>query len=46
MSPSDFIRSFLLMFPQENYNRSSVHTLAAVADSTKDGLVILLNIAN
>jgi len=37
MSSSDFIRNYLLMFPQENYNKSTVDNLAAVVDSTGDG---------
>nr|CAB3266167.1 calcium-binding mitochondrial carrier protein Aralar1-like [Phallusia mammillata] len=39
MSPNDFIRSFLLMFPEKNFNQSTVNNLAAVVDSTGDGLI-------
>lgn len=42
MTPSDFIRSFLMMFSNEDYNKASVKILAAVADSTKNGWVWLV----
>uniref|UniRef100_H2ZH14 EF-hand domain-containing protein n=1 Tax=Ciona savignyi TaxID=51511 RepID=H2ZH14_CIOSA len=39
MTPSDFIRSYLLMLPNENYNKTTVNLLASVADYTGDGLI-------
>ncbi|XP_076820244.1 electrogenic aspartate/glutamate antiporter SLC25A12, mitochondrial-like [Clavelina lepadiformis] len=39
MTSSDFIRSYLLMMQQENYNKETTDLLAAVVDSTGDGLI-------
>ncbi|KAE9413049.1 hypothetical protein Angca_010087, partial [Angiostrongylus cantonensis] len=37
MTAEDFIRRYLGLFTEENYNRESVRLLASAADTTKDG---------
>ncbi|KJH44448.1 Calcium-binding carrier protein Aralar1 [Dictyocaulus viviparus] len=37
MTSEDFIRKYLGLFTEENYNRESVRLLASAADTTKDG---------
>lgn len=37
MTSEDFIRKYLGLFTDENYNRESVRLLASAADTTKDG---------
>ncbi|KAK5969112.1 Calcium-binding mitochondrial carrier protein Aralar1, partial [Trichostrongylus colubriformis] len=37
MTSEDFIRKYLGLFTEENYNRESVRMLASAADTTKDG---------
>lgn len=39
MTPEDFIRSFLGLFPNEDYNKESVHCLAGVVNASKTGLI-------
>ncbi|XP_014274358.1 calcium-binding mitochondrial carrier protein Aralar1 isoform X2 [Halyomorpha halys] len=39
MNGSDFIRGFLGLFPNENFNESSVRLLAGIVDTSKDGLI-------
>lgn len=39
MNGSDFIRGFLGLFPNENFNESSVQLLAGIVDTSKDGLI-------
>ncbi|KAJ1359071.1 hypothetical protein KIN20_017697 [Parelaphostrongylus tenuis] len=39
MTPDDFIRRYLGLFTEENYNRESVRLLASAADTTKDGYI-------
>uniref|UniRef100_A0A7E5A194 Calcium-binding mitochondrial carrier protein Aralar1 n=1 Tax=Panagrellus redivivus TaxID=6233 RepID=A0A7E5A194_PANRE len=39
MTDVDFVRRFLGLFPEENYNRESVRLLASAADTSKDGLI-------
>lgn len=39
MTSEDFVRKFLGLFQDENYNKESVKYLAYVADTNKDGLI-------
>ncbi|XP_041460216.1 calcium-binding mitochondrial carrier protein Aralar2-like isoform X1 [Lytechinus variegatus] len=39
MTPEDFIRGYLNMQPERNYNPDTLKLLAGVADQTKDGLI-------
>lgn len=39
MTPENFIRDYLGMYPEANYNRETVKILASAADTTKDGLI-------
>ena len=37
MTPTDFIRGFLGLFPDENFNKDSVTLLGGIIDTSKDG---------
>ena len=37
MTPEDFIRKFLGLYTEEQYNKETVRLLASAADTTKDG---------
>ncbi|CAO4368084.1 unnamed protein product [Caenorhabditis nigoni] len=37
MTPEDFIRGYLGLYTEENYNKETVRLLASAADTTKDG---------
>uniref|UniRef100_A0A914WDR6 EF-hand domain-containing protein n=1 Tax=Plectus sambesii TaxID=2011161 RepID=A0A914WDR6_9BILA len=39
MTSDDFIRKYLGLYPEPNYNRETVRLLASAADTTKDGLI-------
>uniref|UniRef100_A0A1I7ZS08 EF-hand domain-containing protein n=1 Tax=Steinernema glaseri TaxID=37863 RepID=A0A1I7ZS08_9BILA len=39
MNPDDFIRKYLGLYTDENYNKETVELLASAADTTKDGLI-------
>jgi len=39
MSPNDFIRQFMGLYSEENYNQATVNFLAGCADTTNDGLI-------
>lgn len=39
MTPSDFVRGYLGLFPQPNYDPASVNLLGGVLDTSKDGLI-------
>ncbi|KAI4491263.1 hypothetical protein M0802_010297 [Mischocyttarus mexicanus] len=39
MTPSDFVRSFLGLYTDAEYNPDSVDLLAGIADTSKDGLI-------
>lgn len=39
MTPEDFVRKYLGMFPEENYNKESVRLIASAADTTRDGMI-------
>lgn len=39
MTPEDFIRTFLGMQKEENYNKDTLHLLSGVVDQTKDGFI-------
>uniref|UniRef100_A0AC34RR23 EF-hand domain-containing protein n=2 Tax=Panagrolaimus sp. JU765 TaxID=591449 RepID=A0AC34RR23_9BILA len=39
MTDSDFVRKYLGLYTDENYNRETVRLLASAADTSKDGLV-------
>ncbi|XP_071478145.1 electrogenic aspartate/glutamate antiporter SLC25A12, mitochondrial-like [Diadema antillarum] len=39
MTPEDFIRGYLNMQPERNYNPDTLKLLAGVADQTKDGFI-------
>ena len=39
MTPNDFVRRFLGLLPQENYNEDTLKLFANVVDTTKDGCV-------
>ncbi|CAB3401230.1 unnamed protein product [Caenorhabditis bovis] len=39
MTPEDFIRRYLGLYTEENYNRETVRLLASAADTTKDGII-------
>ena len=39
MTPNDFIRGYLNMQPERNYNPDTLKLLAGAADQTKDGYV-------
>ncbi|XP_059478980.1 calcium-binding mitochondrial carrier protein Aralar1 isoform X2 [Neocloeon triangulifer] len=39
MTPTDFIRGFLGLFPDANYNADSVSLLGGIIDTSKDGLI-------
>ncbi|XP_065334987.1 calcium-binding mitochondrial carrier protein Aralar1 isoform X3 [Cloeon dipterum] len=39
MTPTDFIRGFLGLFPDSNYNEESVGLLGGIIDTSKDGLI-------
>lgn len=39
MTPEDFIRNYIGLFPGENYNKDSVKLLASIVNSSKDGLI-------
>uniref|UniRef100_A0AC35GMH6 Uncharacterized protein n=1 Tax=Panagrolaimus sp. PS1159 TaxID=55785 RepID=A0AC35GMH6_9BILA len=39
MTDSDFIRKYLGLYTEENYNRETVRLLASAADTSKDGLI-------
>jgi len=37
MTPTDFIRGFLGLFPDANFNQESVNLLGGIIDTSKDG---------
>ncbi|KAF1763657.1 hypothetical protein GCK72_011924 [Caenorhabditis remanei] len=37
MTPEDFIRGYLGLYTEENYNKETIRLLASAADTTKDG---------
>ena len=37
MTPEDFIRNFLGMQKEDDYNEDTLHLLSGVVDQTKDG---------
>lgn len=39
MTGEDFIRKYIGLFPDENYNRESVKLLAGIVNASKDGLI-------
>lgn len=39
MSSEDFVRNYLGMFPEPNFNKESVKLIASAADTTKDGYI-------
>ncbi|XP_022237343.1 calcium-binding mitochondrial carrier protein Aralar1-like isoform X1 [Limulus polyphemus] len=39
MTPEDFVRRFLGLFQDSNYNRESVQLISSVLDTSKDGLI-------
>ncbi|KAF4518896.1 hypothetical protein B566_EDAN015288 [Ephemera danica] len=39
MTPTDFVRGFLGLFPDANYNQDSVNLLGGIIDTSKDGLI-------
>lgn len=39
MSDDDFVRNYLGMYQESNYNRESVKLIASAADTTKDGYI-------
>lgn len=39
MTPEDFVRRYLGMFAEENYNKESVRMIASAADTTRDGMI-------
>lgn len=39
MTPEDFVIKYLGFFEHENYNTESVQLLAAIVDTSKDGLI-------
>lgn len=39
MTPEDFVIRYLGFFDSENYNTESVQLLAAIVDTSKDGLI-------
>ncbi|XP_034190352.1 calcium-binding mitochondrial carrier protein Aralar1 isoform X5 [Osmia lignaria lignaria] len=39
MTPSDFVRSYLGLFTNPDYNSDSVNLLAGIVDTSKDGLI-------
>ncbi|XP_014665799.1 PREDICTED: calcium-binding mitochondrial carrier protein Aralar2-like [Priapulus caudatus] len=39
MTPDDFVRGYLGLYAEENYNKETVTFLASAADYTKDGLI-------
>lgn len=39
MTPEDFIRKYLGLFPGDNYNVESVNMLASIVNTSKDGLI-------
>jgi solute carrier family 25 aspartate/glutamate transporter 12/13 len=39
MTDSDFVRKYLGLYTEENYNRETVRLLASAADTSKDGLI-------
>lgn len=40
MSPSDFVRSYLGLLADDNYNPETLRRIANCADTTKDGYVL------
>ncbi|XP_031635334.1 calcium-binding mitochondrial carrier protein Aralar1-like isoform X1 [Contarinia nasturtii] len=39
MTTEDFIRGYLRLFPEANYNKDSVNLMGSIADTSKDGLI-------
>jgi solute carrier family 25 aspartate/glutamate transporter 12/13 len=39
MTSDDFVRRFLGLFPEQNFNEESIKLLANIADTSKDGLI-------
>lgn len=39
MTPSDFVRSYLGLYTNPDYNPDSVNLLAGIVDTSKDGFV-------
>ena len=39
MTPDDFVRKFLGLYPDENFDPETVRLLGSVADTSKDGLI-------
>ncbi|KAH7693582.1 Protein K02F3.2 a, partial [Aphelenchoides avenae] len=39
MTDSDFVRKYLGMYTEENYNKETVRLIASAADTSKDGLI-------
>lgn len=42
MTPSDFVRSYLGLYTNPDYNPDSVNLLAGIVDTSKDGFVLNL----
>lgn len=42
MTPSDFVRSYLGLYTNSDYNPDSVNLLAGIVDTSKDGFVLNL----
>lgn len=40
MTPSDFVRSYLGLYTNPDYNPDSVNLLAGIVDTSKDGFVL------
>ncbi|XP_055301851.1 calcium-binding mitochondrial carrier protein Aralar1 isoform X1 [Sitodiplosis mosellana] len=39
MTTEDFIRGYLRLFPEGNFNKDSVNLMGSIADTSKDGLI-------
>jgi solute carrier family 25 aspartate/glutamate transporter 12/13 len=39
MSENDFVRRYLGLYTEDNYNRETVRLIASAADTSKDGLI-------
>lgn len=39
MTPEDFIRTYIGLFPNDNYNKESLDYLAGIVNSSKTGLI-------
>lgn len=39
MTDQDFVRRYLGLYTEENFNRETVRLLASAADTSKDGLI-------